>query len=101
MFMHADKSGNDCLSGQVQYFRLRRICLPEFRTLDTDDFSTLDVDTLILGRHSARAIYDADVIEHQDRRVIAEIRLDRRGRPSGPGAPSSAGIAPVPSMTRT
>src|SRR5450631_3675141 len=80
MFMHTDKSGNDRLSGQVHYFRFRRIRIPEFRTLDTDDFSTLNVDTLILSRHSARAIYDADVIEHQDRRVFADIGLDRGGR---------------------
>src|ERR1039458_481946 len=89
MFMHAYKSGNDCLSGQVHYFRFRRIRIPEFRTLDTDYFSTLNVDTLILDRHSTRAIYDAHVIEHQDRRVFADIRLDRGGglRGQGPRRP--------------
>jgi hypothetical protein len=66
MFMHADQSGNDCLSGQVQYFRVRRIRVPKFRTLDTDDFAAFNVDTLVFGRHRARAIDDANVIENQE-----------------------------------
>src|SRR4029077_12176554 len=76
MLMHADKSGNDCLPCQVQNLCSRRIRILKFRALNTDNFSTLDVDPLILGWHSARTIYDADVVEYQDRRIFADIRFD-------------------------
>ena len=77
MFMHADEPRNNGLSGQIHNFCICRIRSAQFRALQTDDFSSLDDDTLILGRRSTRAVYHAHVIEHEDSRVFTDVRRDR------------------------
>ena len=67
VLVHADESGNDGLTGEVEDFCIRGIGVAELCALYAADLSVLDIDAHVILRCRARAIDDANVVQDNDR----------------------------------